>query len=495
MLIEDIGQRLSHKPFEWKSWWWGIKWESFIDISPQLTIDHPLWQREASHLETIRLCGLPPNALQAEIAAYWEKPFWRRWFLSFFTDIDNKIVIWSYYKRCLSFRIIHKENPALEQRLRVYDPEQRFVNLLLDKLKQDIGVLENRLERYCGNAKWVEKNLSWLLVKNEIKRHRFFLKVLNKHLNVLPEGCDRASVREKLEDEYQVIERILRQYVQNACQASISPQLLIPSSSEENHNRDLVYVGPAVVSERKLSPYVSNGCSIESINDWLALKRETIKDLLKETPSSYESIRCVLASSLNDLQSRIESQLADYENVITEVTYRRVNYKTALNESECLQRQLSYFFRQSGLLFHPDKSDGDETLRRIKTELFKEFQQFAEHSLERLSQGLRLLKRCIPKWKVDFDKTVEEMRRDQREFSERMSAQQTRIRAQQARISAQQAEIRAQQAEMRAKIDEISAGYKQMGDQLKTLMKQQTTPPYPEEVNDSACATQVFCGP
>ena len=174
MLIEDIGQGLSHKPFEWKSWWWGIKWETFIDIYPQLTETNPLWQREDSHLKNIRLCGLPPDELQKEIAAYWEKPFWRRWILSFFTGIDNKIVIWSYYKRCLSFRIIHKENPTLEKRLMVYDPEQRLVNLLINKLKQDNEKLENRLERYSGNATWIEKNLDILLAKHEEKRQRFF---------------------------------------------------------------------------------------------------------------------------------------------------------------------------------------------------------------------------------------------------------------------------------------------------------------------------------
>ena len=46
-----------------------------------------------------------------------------------------------------------------------------------------------------------------------------------------------------------------------------------------------------------------------------------------------------------------------------------------------------------------------------------------------------------------------------------------------------------------AQIMEMEAIKKQMGAQLQAFMKQQTTPPYPEEVNDSACATQVFCGP
>jgi len=293
MLIEEMGQKLSHQPFEWKSWWWGIKWEAFIDIYPELTETYPLWQREDNHLENIRLCGLPPDELQAEIAQYWEKPFWRRWLLSFFTDIDSKIVIWSYYKRCLSFRIIHKENPALEQRLMVYDPEQRLVTQLINQLKRDHEKLEKRLERHAGNIQWVEKNLSVLLARHEKKRQRFFLKLLNKHLKKFPAACDQDSVRRKLEEEYQGLEKMLRNYVEKACEASVSQQASLPPI-EENPHRDLVYVGPAAVPHKKEASNFDSCCSMGSINEWLALKRQTIKELLKEIPSSYEAIQSLL---------------------------------------------------------------------------------------------------------------------------------------------------------------------------------------------------------
>jgi hypothetical protein len=74
--------------------------------------------------------------------------------------------------------------------------------------------------------------------------------------------------------------------------------------------------------------------------------------------------------------------LKNHENKINEVRYRRVNYKDALDRSEFLQHRLTYFFRHCSLLFHPDKSHGDERLKLIQTELFKAFQYFAENSLE-----------------------------------------------------------------------------------------------------------------
>jgi len=32
MFIEDLGRQLAYKPFEWMSWWWGIKWGGFIEL-------------------------------------------------------------------------------------------------------------------------------------------------------------------------------------------------------------------------------------------------------------------------------------------------------------------------------------------------------------------------------------------------------------------------------------------------------------------------------
>src|ERR1700735_5183205 len=91
MLLKTIEQRLSHKLFTWMSWWWGIRWGAFISIHPQLTKEAPLWSRDDSSLKNIRLFKLPPNELQAEIAPYWEKPFWRRWLSRLLTPITSNV--------------------------------------------------------------------------------------------------------------------------------------------------------------------------------------------------------------------------------------------------------------------------------------------------------------------------------------------------------------------------------------------------------------------
>lgn len=459
MLIEDIGQRLSRKPFEWMSWWWGLKWGAFINIYPRLTETNPLWQREETSLENVRLFGLHPHELEEKIADYWVKPFWQRWLLSFFTDIDSKIVIWSYYKRCLSFRIIHKENPVLEQRLMVYDPEQRIVSLLVNELKQDNLTLENRLEKHIGNPKWMQKNFDLILAKHEDKRYRFFLKLLAKHLKESPEKYDQESVQKKLEQEYQELRKMLRNYLQTWCQSNINQQESL-QPVEENPNRELVYVGPAEVPERTVTSIADTdlSCSIAYVNNWVSSIRRKIEDMLKEEPLSYEEIQALLKESLVNLRLLIQPQINNYQDLVNEARINGVHPNEGIKWLKFLEvrlNSLTSFFRSSVLLFHPDKSYGDENIRIIKTELFKEFQQFTENSLGKLNQGLRTLKRCIPQWKLDFDNMLEKIEQDRIKFKEQFDKKCTEIAEKQAVMETKQAEMEAEQAEMKAKQAEI----------------------------------------
>lgn len=89
MIIEDLGRQLANKPFEWMSWWWGIKWGVFIEIFLQLSRENPLWLREQAELEHLRLFRKTPDQLQLQIVSYWQKPSWRRWLLRLFTDING----------------------------------------------------------------------------------------------------------------------------------------------------------------------------------------------------------------------------------------------------------------------------------------------------------------------------------------------------------------------------------------------------------------------
>jgi hypothetical protein len=459
MLLQTIGQRLSHKPFEWMSWWWGLRWEAFISIHPQLTEETPLWNRDENSLKSVRLFKLPPNELQAEIARYWEKPFWRRWLLRLFTPIKSKIVVWSYYKQCLSFREVCKHYPVVEQQLMVYEPEQRIVSLLVNELKRDNLTLENRLEKHIGNPKWMGKNLSLILAKHEERRYRVFLKLLDKYLKDSPEEYDQESVRKKLEQEYQELGKMLRNYLQMWCQPSIN-QLELPQSAEENLNRALVYVGPAEVAERTITSIADTdlSCSIAYVNNWVSSIRRKIEEMLKEESLSYEEIQALLKASLVNLRLLIQPQLNNYQDLVNEARINGVHPNDGIKWLKFLEvrlNSLTSFFRSSVLLFHPDKSYGDENLRIIKTELFKEFQQFTENSLGKLNQGLRTLKRCIPRWRLDFDNMLEKIEEDRVKFKEQFDKKCTEIAEKQAEMETKQAEIKEEQDKIKIALNNI----------------------------------------
>jgi hypothetical protein len=162
MLLESMGHRLAKKPFEWMSWWWSVRWGDFISIDPQLTKENPLWslERDDNSLKSIRLFELYPDELQAEIARYWEKSFWRQWLSRLFTPIESKITIWSYYQRCLSFREVQRQNPQIDQRLIIYTPEQSLVSVLVKGLNKDNLAFENYLEKNTGNLRWMQNNFN-----------------------------------------------------------------------------------------------------------------------------------------------------------------------------------------------------------------------------------------------------------------------------------------------------------------------------------------------
>ncbi len=446
MFIEDMGQQLAYKPFAWMSWWWGIKWGGFIEISPQLSKENPLWQREKADLENLTLFKQTPDELQQQIAAYWKRPFWRRCLLRLFTDITNRIMIWSYYQRCLAFQRIHQENPLLEQRLRLYEPEQRLVDLFIKKLSRDHSILEHRLEAYAGNTQWMEKNLDALLTQHEKKRQRIFLNLLDRYLKELPEDCDRESIQKKLEDEYSELGKILRNYFQHWCQ----PYQPI----QENACRALVYVGPAVVEKTsRCSLGADLNSSLSSINEWLALKQYALKQMSKENPPDYAAIQAFLQQCLHSLEALIEPLLSDYERLVYEAKHQRVDYREMLKRSEHLQGRFTYFFRHSSLLFHPDRSDGGENLGRIKTNLFQEFQQLVQASFERLDHGLVILKQCIPPSELALAKLREKLEQDLIIFTEELDQRFQQIQTQHAEIKIRQARMEAENVEIKKTLE------------------------------------------
>lgn len=397
MLLENMGQRLSKKPSEWLSWWWDLKWGSFIDIHPQLTEETPLWSlgRDESSLKSLRLFGLRPDELQSEICHYWNQPFWRRWFARLFTSINSKIIIWSYYQRCMAFRDVQKEKPYIEQRVSIYSPEQAVISELVSWLNRDGVQFENYLEKHVGDLKWIQRNFSLLLIKNEVKREKYFLKLLENKLAKLPIEYDKNEIRCKAEQEYQQIVDALHFYLSSWYKNTYSPLISNCETMETPIARSdiLVYVGPCEIVTR-CNPQVNSAadselsCIMSSIGDWVSKMRQTIDAKLQiGTPEKLLEIKALLEKGLDSLTDLVEPQLKNYQYLVNEVKRGNVDYEQAINNSEKLQSSLIKLFRCSVLLYHPDKANGNEDLQMILTEIFKEFYQLSQSSLKTLKEG------------------------------------------------------------------------------------------------------------
>ena len=185
--------------------------------------------------------------------------------------------------------------------------------------------------------------------------------------------------------------------------------------------QELVYVGPAVATRNTLGMYPSGKTcltGIDSVGNWVSVQREAIASLLAEGRDA--EIKTLLEQSLNNIRDIITPPIESYQERVTEVRQGKVGYEVAIECSEDLQRRLIRFFRNSVLLFHPDKSDRNEELRCLQTELFKEFKQLSDTSLETIRAGLQTLKQCIPKWKLEHQAILEKMQRDREAFRARL---------------------------------------------------------------------------
>jgi pyruvate-formate lyase len=148
----------------------------------------------------------------------------------------------------------------------------------------------------------------------------------------------------------------------------------------------------------------------------------------------------------------IAPKMECYQQLIQKAKQGKVEFEVAIEHSEDLQPRLMRFFRSSALLFHPDKSDKNEELRCLKTELFKEFNQFAENSREILREGLETLKKCIPKLESKYQAILDQMQRDREESGARSEEL---IRAHTQKQAQAQVEMYAEIARTEEKIERL----------------------------------------
>lgn len=444
-LLEEIGNGLARKPFERVSSRWGPKWGVFISAYPPLTVDNPLWRREESSLASLRLFGLSPDELQAEIVRYWQQAFWKRWLLGLLTPIHRKIKLLSYYHRCLSFREIAIKNlfDAKEPIAVVF--KQYLGREVLNKLNRSRIQLENYVDKRAGNLKWIQSN-KFFLEKYIYINRRAFLKLMKKKLTQLPIESDRSRLQSQLEKEYYRLQLILYGYFFNWRKNVFNrkdERINIPSGDR------FVYNNASIEKELNFT--------VGSIEGWVKMKQKKLASTLQEeSPGRFLKIKSLLESYLATLSLFVECQIVRYEKLIDKVRYDQRNGNEAIRQANLLQTETLYFLKKSTLLFHPDKSLGNKKLQVIQLELFKVFKPLSEESQKKIKENLQRLKIYLPKqrntqefWTMeqDFDLQVAKLKQS-------IEALDAKIKEVRAAIEADLKQSRIEIEAMKVKIDE-----------------------------------------
>ncbi len=457
-LLQNIEQRLAKKPFTWMSWWRNKRWNTFFFIVPKLTEERPLWKRDETSLNNLRLFNLEPQVLQAEIQAYWRKSFWQRWWLGLLTGINNKRKVWSYYQRCLAFGEVQKQHSYFVSVLKRSEQERTLLAELVNWLDENTKHCEKTLEKHAGDLKWLQNRFPSVLSQYEKKKEQEFLKRLEKKLKKITTKEEQIRLRCRIKKEYQGLVKVMRDYLLYPLpseQANVSNEgaatvITADEATEQSvivsDRHELVYVGPAPVTvTRNMSRLCLTGKAhlgdMGKVGNWVFFQRQRIASLLEEgRPEACIEIKTLLEENLNSIKMLIEPQIQGYQQLINKARQGNVNYKVAIECSEDLQRRLMKFFRSSVLLFHPDKSNGNKDLSRVQTEFFRQFRQFSEISREAVKDGLEILKTYAPQCEAEIQKILDEIERDRKAF-----------RAELAQVGKEIAQMRKEREEAAAK--------------------------------------------
>jgi hypothetical protein len=376
-LWKDLTDRLAKELFEGIYWGWGPQWVTFIKIDYPITMDKPLWTHEESSLDTIRLFDLSPDQLQLEIIRYWQQPFWKRWFLSLFTSINNKIKLWSYYHRCLAVR-----KASIENIYRIDKPidslfEQYLGEEIVQSLYRTTLKLTKYLEKHAGDFKFEENGVDFYLRGNG----RFFTKLMKEKLDSLTIE-DKNCLQKQLKKEFDRHEMMLFSYL---------------TDWEEKIFDEPIYFDKPIPLDICIDPRTGKKMtySTQSIEEWVKLKRQMLKLMLRNnSPEQFVKIKTFLESTLSTIKQLFNQQLERYEKLIHKVRCERLAPDKAIRQASLLQKDF-ILFKKIVLLFHPDKSFGNENLQPIQTELFKDFSCLAKESIEKVKQGLQTLEECL----------------------------------------------------------------------------------------------------
>ena len=407
-ILKAKGNQLANRPKQRLHWWSGKCWHSVIFIIPKLTADAPLWGRDESSLESIRLFGFTSEQLQVKLQHYWLKPRWRQWLQRLFSSINQQLEVWCYYQQCLAFREILREEPEISFCPSITIPmtkDQHIMEKLVAWLSKSELQFETRLSKY--SAHWLKQHFVSELNHYEKQREKKFFEKLQRELKKISRD-EAIETKKEIEADYQKTAKTLRDYLSkwyrstylgsSQAHVPLTERSLVPtanpstSSGSVRQSKKDLGITSSKVEEKGFSSY--------DPGQWINAQRKRVSAVLeKKEQDGNQQIADLLNGSFDTLTSFIDSQLVLHREIIDEVLIGNVDCEAAVEFTTRLQSRLLTLYRKGSLLFHPDKiisEEWDNELTPLCNALSLKYKKYLlDGSLAELSRGTTQLEEYL----------------------------------------------------------------------------------------------------
>lgn len=334
-LLSLIGSHLSEFPFK-RTRWWSKPYVSYIDISPPLTRENPLWKRSQDELAQILLFNRSPEELGREVENYLKKSRWKRWF---FFGMDKKVSLWNFYRRCLRYKVVRNGIPEINEDHGIYADIQYFLDDAIDySYKYYLKLFDYyscKGERYDYMSDCYNNRLRWDAM-DYLKEKITGLSIENQ-----------VFLDNKLEEDSYFIRNLIsliyREDVEFFLDHFFKAFRILKMKEFSTNNLESSSMINEVVGQEELR-------LLENKKDWVKSKRKDLIQLLnnKEVDQPF-LLKNFLETNLDEITNIIESYFEKFDS-----NDHFTDYKVRVTELEILHRQIKLILRNTALLFHPD---------------------------------------------------------------------------------------------------------------------------------------------
>jgi hypothetical protein len=391
-------QQLVRKAQQRLHWWSRRRLGSLILLVPPLTKDTPLWSYNEESLACARLCGLTVIELQGKLRVYWEKPFWQRWLLYWFTPIRQQLAVWSYYQQCMTFRSWQASIRASEA-IHPFSPKadviiNRFTARIIKKMFKREAYLDRHARRWRKNIPLFREQMAYY----ERRLSSEFSWDLHEALHTIP-LFEFLSTRDTVKAAYEKAISVLYQYFFNYYRNTYV-KILYSSPPQcmqlvlANPSSPTVLAKP-LPSKKRLShtkqPVEPTGISSFNFSLWIYARQKQIKTVLQQQEStSVTQALYLLQESLSSLTELIEPLITPIQDLIYRMQWSdRISTQDALRFISLLENQLVKLHRAAIPLFHPDRyrinvAEANQRLKTFCHQLSCHYQNFIAQCQTRL---------------------------------------------------------------------------------------------------------------